>query len=258
MVLFIVRGGDNTSKVWYSSLNADGTLGSWQKTTSLPVEVYGHQCFTANGFVYCAGGGTSKIWYALLNANGSLSSWQETTSLPYAVYYHQCITANGFVYCLGGYAHNKRLEVWYASLNYDGSLGNWQETTSLPYAIDSHQCSTVNGFVYCSGGYANNGKSSQVWNTALKANGSLGEWQRTTSLSYAVERHQCFTTNGYIYCIGGYKNGYNTQDVLIQFNPFITIPTHPDGNKWYITNNCEFSLSNQLKTPYGLYYRAAA
>ncbi|KPA10861.1 conserved hypothetical protein, secreted, partial [Candidatus Magnetomorum sp. HK-1] len=159
------------------------------RISMLPQGVYNHQCFTANGFVYCAGGygdngGIDKVWYAKINSDGYLGEWNETTSLPYAVYNHQCFTANGFVYCAGGYNDNRISQVWYATLNTDGSLGNWQETTSLPYGVLSHQCFTANGFVYCAGGsgiYVNS-QTSQVWYATLNTDGSLGNWQETTSL----------------------------------------------------------------------------
>jgi hypothetical protein len=227
--------GDNgkIDKVWYAKINSDGYLGEWNETTPLPYAVYEHQCFTANGFVYCAGGNTSKVLFASLNADGSIGNWQETTSLPYSVYEHQCFTANGFVYCAGGYSTKR---VWHATLNADGSLGDWQETTSLPYAVYSHQCFTANGFVYCAGGNAN-GRTSQVWHATLNADGSLGDWQETTSLPYDVYDHQCFTANGFVYCAGGYVSGRISKVCYVKQNP--------DG-----------TLSNWVYTaslPYGLY-----
>ncbi|ETR64911.1 MAG: hypothetical protein OMM_15130, partial [Candidatus Magnetoglobus multicellularis str. Araruama] len=135
--------------------------------------------------------------------------------------------------------------VWYANLNADGSLGNWQETTSLPYSVYEHQCFTANGFVYCAGGNAN-----QVSYANLNADGRLGNWQETTSLPYAVGAHQCFTFNGFFYCIGGSSK----KDVLMYFEPIINLPTHPNENNWYITNNCSFYLNDKIKTPHGFYY----
>jgi hypothetical protein len=236
--------GSRTSQIWYATLNVDGSLGNWQKTTSLPYSVYDHQCFTVNGFVYSAGGRTNnseyKVWYATLNADGSIGNWQETTSLPYSIYDHQCFTANGFVYSVGGYTS----QVWYATFKADGSIGNWQETTFLPYSVHDHQCFTANGFVYCAGG------NSKVIYASLKADGNLGNWQETTPLPYTVYAHQCIIANEFIYCIGGSSK----KDVLIHFNPFIIMPTHPNGNSWYITNQCSFFLNDQIKTPHGFYY----
>jgi hypothetical protein len=293
--------GDNgrIDKVWYAKINSDGYLGEWNETTSLPYAVYEHQCFTANGFVYCAGGDTgsrtSQIWYATLNVDGSLGNWQKTTSLPQSVFKHQCITANGFVYSLGGLAtyNNETTLVTYATLKTDGSLGNWQETTSLPKSVCSHQCFTANGFVYCAGGYTGS-ETSQVWYATLNADGSLGNWQETTSLPDFVSEHQCFTANGLVYCvwsryiiyaylnadgsIGSWQkkealpysatrhqcitiNGFfyciggsSKKDILMYFEPIITMPTHPNENNWYITNNCSFYLNDKIKIPHGFYY----
>jgi hypothetical protein len=209
----------------------------------LPQGVSGHQCFTANGFAYCAGGydgnnRIDKVWYAKINSDGYLGEWNETTPLPYATSGHHCFTANGFVYCAGGYTDSRTSQVWYATLNADGSLGNWQETTSLPYAVSEHQCFTANGFVYCAGGYTNVGRTSQVWYATLNADGSLGNWQETTSLPYVVYGHQCFTANGFVYCAGGYTNVGRTSQV------------------WYATLNTDGSLDNWQETtslPYVVY-----
>jgi hypothetical protein len=252
---------DKTSQVWYATLNADGSLGNWQETTSLPYSVYEHQCFTANGFAYCAGGysyyrGTSQVWYATLNADGSLGNWQETTSLPNSVYNHQCFTANGFVYCSGGDTKFGRLsQVWYATLNADGSLGNWQETTSLPYSVSKHQCFTANGFVYCAGGYTSDGRTSHVRYATLNADGTLGSWYYTTNLPHVGSfHHYCFSTGNNTYCTGGYDGNSRLKDVLIHHNPFIIMPTYPKGYYYYNTNKFAFSLSDQIKIPYGFYY----
>ncbi len=236
--------GDNgrIDNVWYAKINSDGSLGEWKETTPLPYGVSGHQCFTANGFVYCAGGytgsRTSEVWYATLNTDGSLGNWQKTTSLPYDVYFHQCFTANGFVYCAGGSTGSKTSQVWYATLNTDGSLGNWQETTSLPYAVYYHQCFTANGFVYCAGGSTNDGSTSQVCYATLNTDGSLSNWQETTSLPYVVDSHQCFTANGFVYCAGGSTNDGRTSQVCY-------VKQNTDGtlSNWSYTESLPYVLS---------------
>jgi hypothetical protein len=57
------------------------------KTTSSPYSATKQQCFTVNGFVYCAGGyyspkSISRVMYANLNPDGNIGNWEETTSLP--------------------------------------------------------------------------------------------------------------------------------------------------------------------------------
>ena len=306
---FIYSAGgknDNGSidKVWYAKINLDGYLGDWIETTSLPYAVNSHQCFTANGFVYCVGGKyRSNVLYARINSDGTLDNWLETKSLPYYVYNHQCITANGFIYCVGGVtSEGESSKIFYSSLKSDGTLVNWQETTSLPFSAENHQCLTANGFIYCAGGEGNEEWPQKVWYASLNSNGALGKWQetnfaysyvnehqlcitdgyiyclggfltskvyhanlntdgtlgtwqRTTSLFYEDYSHQCITVNGIVYCIGGHNNEYPINNVLMHFNPFIIMPTHPNGNNYYITNKCQFSLSDRVKLPYGYYYK---
>jgi len=251
---FVYCVGGNTDKVWYTSFNTDGTLDNWQETTSLPYSISNHQCFTANSFIYCAGGSTDKVWFASLNTDGTLGNWQKTTSLPHSLWEHQCFTANGFVYCAGGYTGIRTSNVWYANLNTDGTLGDWQKTTSLRYSITRHQCFTSNGFVYCAGGLTDNRIDSVIY-ASLNTDGTLGSWNFTTKLLEPVGDHQCLSTGYHTYCLGGDVD-YNTQTSVISIhrNPFIIMPTHPKGFYSYNTNRFTFSLSEQVKTPYGFYY----
>jgi len=300
--LFIANGfiycaggvGDNgkIDKVWYAKINSDGYLGEWNETTSLPYAVYDHQCFTANGFVYCAGGNTndgstSQVWYATLNADGSLGNWQKTTYLPNFPYRHQCFTVNGFVYCAGGNTGRRTSQVWYATLNADGSLGNWQETTSLPYSVEYHQCFTANGFVYCAMGY-----NKEISYASFNSDGSIGNW-KTTSLKNDIRPQSCFIKNGFVYCLTsdyGFKLMYTNikndgslgtcfikKDLVIEFSyssplyndgniyvidgnallclkSLISIPTHPDNDNWYITDKFKFNIADHVRIPYGFYY----
>ncbi|KPA16618.1 hypothetical protein MHK_003161, partial [Candidatus Magnetomorum sp. HK-1] len=194
---------------------------------------------------------------ATLNTDGSLGNWQETTSLPYGVLSHQCFTANGFVYCAGGsgiYVNSQTSQVWYATLNTDGSLGNWQETTFLPVAVNGHQCFAANGFVYCAGGKGNDGRTSQVCYVKQNSDGTLSNWLYTASLPYGLSDHQYISINNNIICLGGYSDKIS-KDVLSYLNPMIIIPTHPTQGNFYFTNTFAFNLHDQIFIPNGYYYK---
>lgn len=78
--IFVIAGQDTvgiaTSSVLYSSINADGTLGSWTTLPSLPSSTQGHKgSLLSNGFLYRIGGSsdgttstaTSSVEYAPLD-----------------------------------------------------------------------------------------------------------------------------------------------------------------------------------------------
>jgi len=286
--------GDNgpIDKVWYARINSDGYLGEWNETTSLPYSVSEHQCFTANGFVYFVG--KTSVWYTSLNADGSIDNWKETISLPYsyAISGHQCFFANGFIYCVGGHLkyYGYTSSVYYSSLNSDGSINEWKTSTSLPNDADGHQCFTINDYIYCTdelslwyttqyadgsignwqkttslphsvhndqcftaNGFVYFTNSNFLYASLLNGDGSIGNWQEKASFPYSVSSHQCLAENNFFYCIGGYSSKQKN-DVLMYFEPIITISTHPNKNNWYITNKCSFYLNDKLKTPHGYYY----
>jgi hypothetical protein len=49
-------GDYGTSTVWMASINASGTIGTWQQEPSLPTIYYGHPMVTSNGYLYILGG----------------------------------------------------------------------------------------------------------------------------------------------------------------------------------------------------------
>lgn len=90
-----------TSGVMYTTLNPNGTIGSWSNTTALPVPLSDHTAVVDNGYIYVVGGGTA-VYYAPISANGTLGSWTSTTALPTAMFGHGSFVNNGFIYALGG------------------------------------------------------------------------------------------------------------------------------------------------------------
>ena len=244
--------GGRTNKVWYAHIDNDGTLGKWQETKTFLGShgIYDHQCFVTNNFIYCTGGeitnsngSRSFVWYTVQNNDGSLEKWQETEPLPKAVSNHDCFLAKNYVYCTGG--KNSGL-FWYNNINFDGTFNSWQETYTL---LSTDYCFTDSSLVYSTD------RNGRVYYTNLNADGTLRKIQETTALSYSVENHQCITIGEFVYCIGGYSYPDGPRkDVLIHFNPFIIMQTHPNGNNWYITKKYSFYLSDQVKTPYGYYY----
>jgi len=101
--------GADQNSVYYSKLNADGSIGSWQtNTNTLPASQALHTSVVSNGYVYVIGGdggtnGTTTIYYAKLNSDGSTGAWStNTNSLPEGREFATSVIANGYVYEIGG------------------------------------------------------------------------------------------------------------------------------------------------------------
>lgn len=213
--------GPSTTAV-YAPLNANGTVGSWQSTTSLPTGVYNAMTVAHNGYIYHMGGdptgGSSiaTVYYAPLNANGTIGTWQSTTSLPTGVRHGATAVYNGYVYVVGNDGLSN--SVYYAPLNGNGTVGTWQSATNYPINSGYASAVTYNGRLYVFGGLSSNGgpsfAESAVRYATINSNGSLGSWQTAAnSLPYTVYNAGAVVHNGYVYVVAGI--GGATHDTVV-------------------------------------------
>jgi hypothetical protein len=88
--LYVLGGHDGTnflSDVQYAKVNADGTIGSWSYTASLPRNVSHADGFAANGYMYLFGGRqtdilcTTNTYVAPISANTTIASGNNPTGL---------------------------------------------------------------------------------------------------------------------------------------------------------------------------------
>jgi hypothetical protein len=114
-----VSGGVITAVVDYAPINANGTLGTWTATTSLPVATDQATSAIYNGYVYEIGGYTTAetavVDYAPINSNGTIGAWTATTPLPVATEDATSVVYNGYVYEIGGYTTAAVATVDYSS-----------------------------------------------------------------------------------------------------------------------------------------------
>ena len=121
--VYEIGGVANPNAVEFAAINADGTLGTWNATTALPVGQgeSGATSVVANGYIYEIGGdnpsNSTLVQYAPINADGTLGAWQtSTSSLPTGESGATSVVANGYVYEIGGNNPSNSTLVQYASL----------------------------------------------------------------------------------------------------------------------------------------------
>ncbi|MBI4991617.1 MAG: hypothetical protein HZB99_00140, partial [Candidatus Harrisonbacteria bacterium] len=223
--VYVVGGGNASnatqSSVYYSKLNSDGSINSWQTNmNSLPAGgAFAPSSFVANGYIYSIGGGasinddsvTTQVYYAKLNKDGSTGSWKiNANTLPVAGRFeHSTVAANGYVYVMGGCQGNcgsATSSVVYAKLNGDGSIGIWASTTAMAAPRLGAASVVANGYVYVISGYSG-GSKTDVYYAKINNDGSLGNWSINsyslpTSGSYG-EGVGATVVNGYVYVGGG-------------------------------------------------------
>jgi hypothetical protein len=110
-------GGAPVATVSYASVNANGTLGAWAGTTSLPTPLafpaavavtQGNSFMTTNGFVYVLGGTTdvagtpvSTVYRAPFTTGGALGGWALITPLPAPLRSIAAVVQYGSLYVVG-------------------------------------------------------------------------------------------------------------------------------------------------------------
>jgi len=218
-------GATPQSTIYYTKMNNDGTVGTWQTAVNtLPAAREFQTSMAVNGFIYAIGGDNagaqSTVYYAKAQADGSISGWNTATALTTgaaARRYASTVVGNGFVYVIGGdTGGTAQNTVYYDSINSDGTLGaTWASTTAIAVGgaqIRRHQTSVVvNGYVYVIGGDNGTTTQSTVYYAKLLPDGTVGAWQAASNALPAARYGQTsLVINGYIYALGGY-DGTNPQ-----------------------------------------------
>ena len=216
-----VAGGEDTSgtprlsAVIYAKIQADGTLGIWKVTTSLPSARSFLGLVAQNGFLYALGGQTATgaspdVIVAPLQGDGSIGSWSLTTGpsaqLPIAFAGHGAVGYAGRLYVVGGGGGSSNTNVYGASLAADGTVGAWTALTSTPTPLGSNGAFAAGGYLYYVGGATGASDNADVYGAPIQANGSLGPWMQTTSLRTARRSAAVAlpaSGNGPLYVLGG-------------------------------------------------------
>jgi hypothetical protein len=204
-------------------------IGEWQSTTNLTLGRAAHSSLAFNGYMFVIGGTDGSMQYDLqdvqytsINMDGTLDNWQSTTNLPIGRSNHSSFIHNGLLYLIGGWDATVR----YSEINGDGTLGIWDSTVTLPEGRLAHASVVQNNFVYILGGYTNsvNTGLNDVLFSEINPDGTLNDWQSTTSFTQARFDHSSIVHNGIIYILGGENRSTIYTDVqYAQVNPDGTI-----------------------------------
>lgn len=207
------KGLGTTSNVYSTSITALGSVSQWLTTNSYPIGLENFACSQYNGYMYCAGGYTgssavSNVFAANASA-GVVSTWNPGSSYPISVSQLSCAAYGGYDYCVGGLAGSGTVNSVYSAPVSGNSVGTWTQQASYPVSgISQESCVANDGFIYCVGGAnpSQTAQSNSVYSAPI-GNGHLGPWTQTTSYPISVSFPACASSNGYLYCFGGYNSG---------------------------------------------------
>lgn len=228
--LYMFGGHDGTNysnKVFYTTIAADGALGTWSAGTSLPVAMFGHQMFVTNTHVYVLGGqdGSSSnlaVYRAAINSDGTLGAWGSGgTNLPASIICSQAMRVGNRVYTFGGQNLSgvTFATVFWSTIDANGLLGAWTESTPLLGITAHSQIFATKKHVYVIGGFTETTARTQVYQAKINTDYSLDAWTNNTSLPSPVGYSVGFIAKNRIYICGG-ANGAS-QLAIVRSSPFV-------------------------------------
>ncbi|MBF0328014.1 MAG: hypothetical protein HQL10_02540 [Nitrospirae bacterium] len=190
--MYVIGGSDNAGNplntVYYSPINADGSIGTWKETTSIKDNSsttqnrYLHTSAVNNGYMYVIGGWSPRrdtVYYAPINTDGSIGTWKETTSIKdnsstsQLREHHTSVVNNGYLYVIGGQS--------------DGGIKD--TVYYVPFAVPNPTCTISGTPVPAAGGTStfsyttNNGPVAISWSPATGAPSSGTACANATSVN---------------------------------------------------------------------------
>jgi len=200
----------------------------WSPAADYPIAVdgtiaiAGQQCVNSTAYIYCVGGQDANVGprdeVFSARASGNISGWTEQTPYPKTINGQSCVAYTSYLYCVGGtndVGGDDIAASYFAAIGSQGTLGTWEATTAFPIPIDSQSCTAYGGYIFCVGGNnetdgtdADSTSSNSAWYAQLSSDG-LGTWMRTTAYPQNVFFPSCYSSGGYIFCIGGVDSNYN-------------------------------------------------
>jgi len=155
----------NFDSVEFATIKADGSLDTWQFTSSMNTPRSGATAVVFGDNIYIIGGNYPLAGYqcletverATINEDGSLSDWEYMTSLNQGRHRVASVLLDEYIYALGGISCSGVSDtVERARIKPDGTLDNWEIviTMSRPRGCLSAVANTRNRHIYVIGGEA--------------------------------------------------------------------------------------------------------
>ena len=214
---FIFGGtnGTNIATIQTASIAEDGTIGAWSNIAlTLPSSMRNFQVAVTKDYVYIlsgvgAGNSTNFIYRSPIDASGNLGAWQTDGTLPAGLSGHQVFVTASRMYVVGGSIDGGATAlntVYYSAIATNGSLGTWTAGPVLPINVQYTRLSVTKGRVYLMGGHTGSVVVPNLIYGTIDTSGVVTSWTPSSVLPVSVASGHTFTTNGFVYYLGGTVN----------------------------------------------------
>jgi hypothetical protein len=199
------NGSSYVSTVYTTTINSDGTLGTWEIGTSLPTSLGTTAVICTKNKIYLIGGQgaggtlTSAIYSAPIN--GGLND--------YSSYYGEDTTN----YLTPG-AGKPWQQQYQINTTQSTDITGWTSASSnLPGQLGNSQAVVTKNRVYLLGGNVSGTSVSTVYTAPINADGTLGNWTTGTILPSAISASQVIAFRNKVYIIGGSTANVYSADI---------------------------------------------
>lgn len=186
--------GTPINKVYYCSVNNDGSIGAWNEYISLPTALANFLLVTSFDTVFLIGGtglsnNVSTIYKATINVDNTLSGWTNIGTLPIALSNSAVSIVKNKMYLFGGYNGTALVNNIYQA-DYIGGKNNYI-SNNIPLYYNNIQSSNIH-------------KDQFQFNTSGVF--SLYSFTNEQTLPAALYASKVIVTNGNLFVVGG-NNG---------------------------------------------------
>jgi uncharacterized repeat protein (TIGR01451 family) len=264
--VYILGGRDNYAATYdavsFASINADGSLGSWQTTTPLPEGLYQLNAVSLHGRIYVIGGQTASlvrrdtIYMGEPDpATGQITEWTLLpTTFVHPTYGHMVATHEDKIYVMGGF--HPGLPPGYvspythvATVDPDtGQIGAWTRLTDMENNLFGGVGLALNGVLFTTGGAINNlvSPSDYVGTALIDMGGTIGMWGSTSVIAPPRFYHAAVHSHdGWLYVIHGNDGSGAIQDINRGATSGVGQQHAPDGT--YTSDVISLGGYNKLK-----------
>jgi N-acetylneuraminic acid mutarotase len=215
--IYIFGGGTGVnanafSSVYMSTINSDGTLGTWATVSPLPSILAESVAFVTKNRLYIVGGSdgtnsTNIVYTALVMPNGELGKWETSKSFPLAVRNHSIGIIKNYVYVFGGFTGTARVNTIYRALvNTDGTIGTWSLYTNMPFTYAGGKVYITSKNVFLISGNVNDVSSNVVYSSSISNDGELSQFTSFSTMPSVLGAGiSIIPTSSKIYLVGVIK-----------------------------------------------------
>ncbi|MEJ2574149.1 MAG: hypothetical protein P8164_11260 [Gammaproteobacteria bacterium] len=213
------RGQNNlpSATVERAAIRSDGSLGPWQRLSSLTTPRRGLQAAVYRNHIYAIGGYNGlflkSVERADIKPDGSLSDWRlDPERSVIDRYIHSAAHLGDKLYLLGGHEQNPEAvsygDVEMTRINGDGSLQPWEiQKTVLKTPRFIAAAFAMNHFIYMLGGHDGRNRLRSVEMAPLDQQGRVGPWSFTTPLHDERSATALAVHGDKVYVFGGMGTG---------------------------------------------------